>query len=840
VVAGGPATVAVSNSVSRLWAGLDVTKDVVDPDGGVIAGAQFPGSWSCELGDVLYGGRFSVGADATMSAFTPADELVPATATCSIVEDTLDNTGLVDGSFDWDQPSYDPESVTLVAGETASLGVTNTVVRVYSDVQVTKTVTGPAVGLVDDDRFFDGTVSCQYGTDAPVLIPWQNTLTTPDLISGILVESVCTLVEESPPGAGGQPVTGDSSYIWLEPELGAPVVVTPPGELTPPLVVTNPTDRLFGSFTVGKAVTGAVDGIVNPPPSFLFSYVCQPGSGDPISAELTVTVAVRGTVGQDRQIPIGSVCTVTEPVDGLPELRDSAWSWDNPAFTIDGVPATPVDGDPRSVEFTIPEAQEDEPEPVVDVDVANNVTKTAGVYTVSKSSDPASGETVQPGDTIDYTLTVTSPAGSVPVHDVVVTDDLAEVLPFATIVDGSIAPPDGTSADVDAAAQQLVWTVGTLPANTTGEDRILELTYQVIVNPGAAGITVRNQITSTADVPPTQCSAADVTPDLVAAAEQASPCSTEHPTTAAPTIVKQLVGSPEWDPATGVWTVRYDIVATNPNPADAIPYTLTDTLGFPAGTEIRSATATLPEGVTPAEPPWDGTANTLIAQDVELPAGATHTFQVVIQALVPLTTPVESLTCAEIDPLAGNGLFNQAALQSLGSVVEASACSPVPAVVTVDKEWQIDGVWYPDGSQPDGFSAALTLNGEQRSWRTDYPDFAPGVAVDIGEDATVPADCTNEAVGLGALQPVTALTAATVVNVVSCSGTPIPPVDPVNPIDPVYPVNPISPTYPITPLPNTGFAVEPFFGWGFGLIMVGVLLLLGAGLRVGGRRQRQS
>ncbi|MET0863419.1 MAG: DUF5979 domain-containing protein, partial [Nakamurella sp.] len=66
VVAGGPATVAISNSVSRLWAGLDVTKAVVDPDGGVLAGAQFPGSWSCELGDVLWGGRFTVGADATV------------------------------------------------------------------------------------------------------------------------------------------------------------------------------------------------------------------------------------------------------------------------------------------------------------------------------------------------------------------------------------------------------------------------------------------------------------------------------------------------------------------------------------------------------------------------------------------------------------------------------------------------------------------------------------------------------------------------------------------------------------------------------------------------------
>ena len=63
-----------------------------------------------------------------------------------------DAQGLRDGSFAWGDPSYEPESVELVAGQTATLGVTNTVVRVYSDITVTKDVTGPADGLVPTDR----------------------------------------------------------------------------------------------------------------------------------------------------------------------------------------------------------------------------------------------------------------------------------------------------------------------------------------------------------------------------------------------------------------------------------------------------------------------------------------------------------------------------------------------------------------------------------------------------------------------------------------------------------------------------------------------------------------
>ena len=417
-------------------------------------------------------------------------------------------------------------------------------------------MTGPADGLVPTDRPFTGTISCQYGTDTPIVTTWSATPAVPALRSGVLVGSVCAATEDSP-GAGGRPVTGDPSYVWLEPVIGDPVTVTPPTELTPPITVTNPTDRLFGTFRVSKLVTGAVGGILTPQGPYPMTFSCQPGSGDPITGTINVVPGVISDVGETAQIPINSTCILTEPLDTMPHLRDSAWSWDPPTFTVDSV-ATP--GEDRSLTFTIPSPQENVPVPMVAVGVTNNVTTTEGAWSVTKTSDPPSGTVVLPGSTITYTLTLDS-TGTVPVHDIVVTDDLTGVLPVATVVDGSIAAPPGTTAALDVAARTLTWTVPAVPGGTS-----LALTFQVTVNPGAAGASVGNTVIATGDIPPTTCAPplAPVT-DLAAADAIADPCSTDLPTTLAPTISKKSTGPAVWDPANGTWAVGYRLVATNPN-----------------------------------------------------------------------------------------------------------------------------------------------------------------------------------------------------------------------------------------------------------------------------------
>ena len=106
-----------------------------------------------------------------------------------MTEDTPDPAKLRDGSFAWDKPVLSPPDIALVAGQTANLGIANTVIRVYSDVTITKVITGPALGLVDPDRKYTGEISCQYRDDAPIVATWSATTSTPSLHPGVLVGS---------------------------------------------------------------------------------------------------------------------------------------------------------------------------------------------------------------------------------------------------------------------------------------------------------------------------------------------------------------------------------------------------------------------------------------------------------------------------------------------------------------------------------------------------------------------------------------------------------------------------------------------------------------------------
>lgn len=836
VVPGGTATVPVTNTIQRLYGGLTVTKTVTGAGGGIRPGTTYTGVWACALGGQTWTDRWTVDPSSSLSTtvVTPADARVPATATCSIIEDTPSPASLVDQSFAWADRTYEPASVTLVSGQTAILGVTNTVVRVYSGFDVRKAITGPVAddGLIPTDRVFTGTWSCRYGDDAPVTGPWTASVATPWVQAGILVGSVCSVTSEVPPGAGGQPVAGDPSFVWLTPGLGDAATVTPPTEANQQVTVTNPTDRIFGSFFITKSVSGATAGITDPRP-FPMTYSCVPGSGPAITGRISLTAGQKVTVGAgqdiDVDIPIGSVCTLTEPLDTMPPLQDGAWSWGTPAYAVVGpiptagpvtvacVPdaiVTPCLGVPaRSVTVTIPPPQENEPEPTVGLTIDNPVEQRFGSWTVTKSGDPASGSTVAPGDPITYTLTVTS-TGDVPVHDAVVTDDLSQVLPFATI--GPITAPDGTAAVVDGAT--LRWTIGTLPA--AGQDgATLTLSYSTTVDPGVTGATIRNVVTGAGDVPPTSCAEPD--PDDPV-------CSTVHTTPDALTVVKEPNGPPAFDTASGNWTVPYRITVTNPNAAAPVPYTLTDAIAFPTDvTVVSGAVTAAPAGVTLADPAWNGSDRTMIAADVALPGGATHTYDVAVVARAPLTLSGSLLGCAANGSGGGSGFANTATISFQGSESSDDACTSIPVAVVAVKQWTIDGVPYANGNQPAGFAATLTLDAVERTWGTVYLGYQPGTAVTVGENLTLPGGCTGSSTGTGAVSLDQPLTAVRVVNVVTCSTTP-----PSPPTPTPGPPSPGPGPYPPTPLPDTGFAAGPWLIWGGALLVIGGLFVL-----LGGRRR---
>lgn len=122
-------------------------------------------------------------------------------------------------------------------------------------------------------------------------------------------------VTENPP-EGGLP---NSSYVWGDDSATGPVVIA--SGQTSTVTVTNTVDRLYGSFTVTKAVSGEADEGL----TYSGDWQCELG-------EETVTgrwgpIADGGIWTSPGSVPLGASCSVTgedrptDPVDGDPSYR---------------------------------------------------------------------------------------------------------------------------------------------------------------------------------------------------------------------------------------------------------------------------------------------------------------------------------------------------------------------------------------------------------------------------------------------------------------------------------------------------------------------------------------
>lgn len=634
--------VRVTNTVSLATSSLTITKELADgmTADGLLPDATVSGSWSCTYegvpgnpnDDVSLSGRWTLpaagGSTAAMLTGETTPAQIPIGSSCLVVEDTLIAADtFIDGSYEWLAPTYQPANgtVNVAADGSSEVTVTNSYERVMGNFTVQKQVEG---GIANSLIVYRGDWSCQYTgnpdtTDDDVLV--TSTADTRWLVSvggtwtspAVLVGSECSVTSED---RLPTPKPEDPSWIWTDQDLGNAVTITRVAQGLGEITVTNTMTRVYGAFAVLKKVLEGDP--ANPDATFGFVWHCIPGDGTPelegsfsLADGESFAVETGQIVGtsEEAEIPAGSVCTVTE---SLPDVADGASGyWSAPMWTVVTVPS---DDEPvlNTSEPSLTATGDVPLDPSqTELVTAYNVFVPTG-YEVAKTSDPASGSAVLPGQTITYTVSVTpQPAGT---GLVVVTDDMRDVLSNATLVPGSINTSIGAAT---LTGDELVWTIpeltGTGPdfSEITGVSappaaEPVTMTYQVLVNEDAWNVTLRNAITTDSE----QDCLGDCTPW------------TEHPTPGF-----QL--SKTSDPVSGSavvpeQVVTYTLHLTNPTAATMPTPAVIDDLSdvFDDATWL-GFTGTVP-----------GTAelvdSTLHWTSADLPAGATVTlsYQVKVKA----------------------------------------------------------------------------------------------------------------------------------------------------------------------------------------------------------------
>ena len=371
----------MTNGVTRVWAGLSITKVYAGIDGAIAdPGLEVSGSWSCTYDGTAVPGGSGIwtlpATGGTTTVISVADGILPATSSCSVTEATLDDADLIDGSYAWDAAEFAPDggAVTLPADGIGTVTVTNSTVRVLGAFQVTKALQlgdGVLPEQIDPTLRFGGTYSCQYGTDAPATGQWG-----PTTVGGVwqsppqfFVGSVCSVTETDRPA---QPVPGDDSHVWGDPTT-ATVTVAGPAASPALATITNPVERVTGTMRIAKAyAAGTPPGVIRPDTAFTGTYTCVFGEGvQTWQGTWSVTGAGQAALtptGIDltTDFPLGTACDVTEDALDPGDLIDPSWAWAAPTV------------DPEQITVTDPDA------PAV-ATVTNGVERVNGGFSVTKA-----------------------------------------------------------------------------------------------------------------------------------------------------------------------------------------------------------------------------------------------------------------------------------------------------------------------------------------------------------------------------------------------------------------------------------------------------------------------
>ncbi|MGV1010645.1 MAG: LPXTG cell wall anchor domain-containing protein, partial [Dermatophilaceae bacterium] len=379
------------------------------------------GSWSCPDA-TLTGSTVTVPSGGAVTCTIHNDDQ-PAALT--LVKQVRNDNGGTAVPTDWTLAADGPTSG--IQGPTGTPEVTNVVVDA-GDYDLSESG-GP-------DGYTAGDWNCTSGTldGATVTVP-----------NG--AEIICTIINDDEPGTfavtkGSNPASGST----VEPGdvITYTVTATKTGGVDPSVVVVDDLSEVFDNATL------------------------VPGS-------ITATAGTADVSG-DQLTWIISALSEEETVSYQVRVNDGAYGvrLTNVVTSEGSETCAPPGGLAARLVRPLALALQ---EPEADC----STTHVTPLWTLDKSSNPASGSTVDPGSTIAYTLTVTNVSEGV-VSNAIVTDDLSQVLAHGSLV----SVPSGATLQ----GTTLTWAVPTLePGQST------TLTYSVRLNADAVDVTVGNVAT---------------------------------------------------------------------------------------------------------------------------------------------------------------------------------------------------------------------------------------------------------------------------------------------------------------------------------------------------------
>ncbi|MFF2951782.1 hypothetical protein ACFVVU_10645 [Kitasatospora sp. NPDC057965] len=397
---------------------------------------------------------------------------------------------------------------------------------------------------------------------------------------------------------------------------------------------------------------------------YTFSKVADPKSGSTVGIGDKVTYTV--TVTQHGKAAI-TAATVTDDLakvlddaayngdvktsSGTAEVKDGklVWTGDLPVGATATITysVTVTGGGDTKLDNTV--TTTDTKRGTCDQTIGCKTNHVYGSYTFSKVADPKSGSTVQVGDKVTYTVTVTQ-KGAGEVKAATITDDLSKVLDDATY-NSDIKATTGTASVKDG---KLTWT-GDLPVGGT-----VTITYSVTVT--GNGDTKLHNIVSTTDTKRGTC-------------DQAVGCETDH-------VYGSYVFSKTADPQSGSSVkagdkVTYTVTVVQKGAGEVKAATVTDDLSkvlddatYNSDVKASSGTAEVKDGKLA----WTG--------DLPVGATATITYSVTVTGLgdaqlhnVVTTTDDKRGHCdtekgCETDHLYGSYTFNKSSDPASGSTVQ--------------------------------------------------------------------------------------------------------------------------------------------------------------------------